>query len=264
MPMAMKELAPPPPTPGATAPPVAILGLREVRRALVELPGWRSIKYGRRLLGEFRLQRDEDAAAFVIAALVTAIEVGLAPEVEILSPVVRVVVSEVRPWAVSPRVLTFAGSLSTLAGSPGSPAGGPPRAALSHLTEDLIAWRGRQTGLRSARGAAADPVAGMVKAFATFEATVRALVPWLDEAREALAPLLPDEAEIERRAASDTLTRPMQLDRDARLLGERLDPLLALLRAAQASDPRAKRSLDPTEDLTPHLQPKPRQGPSEP
>ncbi len=262
----MKDPGPPQPehTRGAGASPTSVFCLQEVRRALADLPGWKSIKYGRRLLGEFRLQRDEEAAAFVIAALATAIEAGLVPEVEILSPVVRVVVSELRPWAVSPRVLAFAGSLSRLAGSPGSPLGGSPRAALSHLAEDLIAWRGRQAGLRSARGTEADPVAGMVKAFATFEATVRALVPWLDEAREALAPLLPDEAEIERRAASDTLTRPMQLDRDARLLGARLDPLLALLRAAQVSDPRPQSSLDPTEDLTPHLRSKPTKDPVEP
>lgn len=239
------------------------LSVSEVRDILPRLPGWRAVRHGRRLTAYFHLRREEDAAACVIAALILAFGDGLIPEIQVVSRSVRVVVSEPHPWTISPRVLTFARRLSDFAGTPGSATLGPPTPALGRLVDDLTVWAGPTAAAWAARAGEAKPVAGMLSLLATLESTIRAFLPWIESAHEALTPLLPGEEEIERRAEADTLTRPMQLARDAGFLVARLDTLLALLRTAQESDPASgepseavdESLLDSTVDLTPYLRP---------
>lgn len=278
--------------PQAVVSPSTPLSAREVRRALAGLPGWKPWKYSRQLGAEFRFRKPEDAAAFVVVAVVLAFETGLFPELEWISRAVTVTVTEPQALAVTPRVVALAHRLSALAGSPGLQTTAPAPSVLAGIVQDLTARASKGGSGARAGTKDADPVAGMLVVFATLEATLRAFVPWLEEARLALAPVLPDDEEMARRAQSDTLTRPMQLETDARLLLARLDPLLALVRTARQITPntaeaegepddqrptaRLLRALagqgalrqedvsDDTQDLTPHLTPKPDRGPAEP
>ena len=75
------------------------------------------------------------------------------------------------------------------------------------------------------------PLSRMLALFALLRAVLRVLISEIEQARLAIGPLLPSEREQEERCEADTLTLPMRLDRDARLLRSRLANALALVDA---------------------------------
>lgn len=77
-----------------------------------------------------------------------------------------------------------------------------------------------------------EPISALLAWFALVRMVLRVFISEVEQARRALAPLLPDEDEQERRCETDTLTLPTRLDRDAGLLEGRLAGALGLVEAA--------------------------------
>ncbi len=77
-----------------------------------------------------------------------------------------------------------------------------------------------------------NPAGSILALLALLRALLRVLISELEQARLAVAPLLPSESEQEERCEKDTPTLEMRLDRDAGLLAKRLGGALSLVEAA--------------------------------
>ncbi len=224
----------------------------ELMKALLGLPGWRSIRRTGRLLGEWRFRAAEDAVGFLLMMAVLAFDNELLPEVHWLRRSVTAVLSDPEQEGVTLRVLALARRLSSLGGEPGPVSIPSTSGAVARVVQALksVAPAGfAALALQSARGDEhADPVERALEVLARSEKEVASWVREIEERRVALARFLPDAEAAERLCeAHSPLTLPMRLDRDLSLVAERLNEVLELLRAAQAlSDtPQPAETLQP-------------------
>lgn len=246
------------------------LSAREVRRAVSELPGWRAHRYSRCLRGQWYVSTAAAAAGLVVAVEALAFELEVFPALHCTGRSVTLVLTDPQATAVTPAVLAFARRLSEVVGPPGRPQAIRTPAVVATVVRELASRALEVASLEEpsrVREIRADPVAEMMALLSSMEMTLEGFAPRLEEARAALALLLPGEEETDRRCEAGDLTPAMRLDRDAELLvTERLPPALALLRSVRQEHEaagtkekgRAERrpSLsDSTEDLTPYLRP---------